>query len=222
VARTYRQHCSLAHALDLVGDRWTLLITRELLGGPRRYVDLASGLVSAPSNLLSDRLRQMEDRGLVGRRALDPPAQSVVVYELTDLGAGLAEPLAALSRWGMQTMPPREDRPFQSHWLVVALHARFDASAAHGVTEAYEFRIDGDDTVHFAVTDGEGVAGVGPAPFEPAVVVTADPDTFLELSAGAIPPLEAIGRGAVLEGDDAAFERMGRILPVQPLAAAAA
>ena len=222
MARTYHQHCSLAHALDLVGDRWTLLIARELLSGPRRYVDLASGLVSAPSNLLSDRLRQMEERGLVSRRALDAPAQSVVVYELTELGAGLAEPLAALSRWGMQTMPPREDRTFQSHWLVVALHARFDPSAAHGVTEAYEFRIDGDDTVHFAVTDGEGTAGVGPAPFEPAVVITAAPDTFLELSAGAIAPLEAIGRGAVLEGDDVAFERMGRILPVKPPLEAAA
>jgi DNA-binding HxlR family transcriptional regulator len=216
MAKSYRQHCSLAHALDLVGERWTLLIVRELLAGPRRYGDLASGLVSVPSNLLAGRLKQMEDQGLVRRRALDPPAHAVVVYELTELGAGLGDALAALSRWGMETMPAvRGDREFQSHWLVVALRARFDPTAAHGLTEAYEFRIDGDDAVHFAVTDGAGVAGVGPAPVEPAVIISADADTFLELSAGEITPPAAIGRGATFEGEDAAFERMGAVLPVR-------
>src|SRR2546422_10714284 len=83
MAHAYDQHCGLAHALDLVGERWTLLIVRELLAGPRRYTDLAAGLVSVPSNVLATRLREMESRGLVCRRTLPAPAASVVVYELT-------------------------------------------------------------------------------------------------------------------------------------------
>jgi DNA-binding HxlR family transcriptional regulator len=212
MARTYQQHCSLAHALDLVGERWTLLVVRELLAGPRRYGDLAAGLVTVPTNLLASRLKQLEDSGLVRRRSLDPPAQSVVVYELTELGADLGEPLAALSRWGMKTMPPREDRSFQSHWLLVALRARFDRAAAAGVTESYEFRIEDDDTIHFTVTDGEGVAGVGPLQ-DPAVVVEADADTFLDLSGGTITAEQAIARGARIEAEPGALERLGAILP---------
>jgi DNA-binding HxlR family transcriptional regulator len=222
MTKTYSQHCSLAHALDVVGERWTLLIVRELLAGPRRYGDLAAGLVSVPTNLLADRLRQMEERGLVRRRPLDPPAQAIVVYELTDLGAGLGDALAELSRWGMRTMPPRGEKAFQSHWLLVALRARFDTEAARGVTEAYEFRVEGDDTVHFAITDGAGVAGVGPAPFEPAVVIAADPDTFLALSEGEITPAEARRRGATLDGRPEAFARLGSILPAREREGAAA
>jgi DNA-binding HxlR family transcriptional regulator len=215
VAKSYRQHCSVAHALDLVGERWTLLIVRELVAGPRRYGDLASGLVTVPSNLLAARLKQMEEQGLIRRRALAPPAQAVVVYELTELGASLGESLAALARWGMQTIPAeRGDRHFRSHWLVVALRARFQPRAADGLTEAYEFRIEGDDTVNFVITDGEGVAGVGPVA-DPAVVIEADADTFLALTEGRITPAQAIARGARMEGRAEAFERLGSILPVK-------
>jgi DNA-binding HxlR family transcriptional regulator len=213
MARPYHQHCSLAHALDLVGERWTLLIVRELLAGPRRYSDLAAGLVTVPTNLLASRLKQLESSGLVRQRRMDPPANGVVVYELTDLGEGLAAPVVELARWGMRTLPTtREGRPFQSHWLVVALQARFEPAAAIGIDESYEFRIDGDDTLHFSVSGGEGIAGVGPAS-DPAVVVAADADTFLELSAGAITPRDAIERGARIEGSRRAIERMGAVLP---------
>lgn len=224
MARTYDQHCSLAHALDLVGERWTLLIVRELLAGPRRYGDLAAGLVTVPTNLLASRLKQMEERGLVRRRSLDPPAASVVVYELTDLGAGLGATMAELSRWGMRTFPAtRDGRPFQSHWLIVALNARFEPGAAEGVDEAYEFRIEGDDTVHVVVAGGKGTAGVGPAPAEPAVVISAGADTFLELTSGAITPAKALRRGAVIEGEPAALARLGAILPPRgPVEAVAA
>jgi DNA-binding HxlR family transcriptional regulator len=212
VGRSYNQHCALAHAMDLVGERWTLLIVRELLAGPRRYTDLAAGLVTVPTNLLSDRLKRMESDGVVQRRPLPPPADSVTVYELTELGRGLAEPLAALTRWGLRTLPAaREERTFRPHWLVLGLRAHFDPAAAAGVREAYEFRI-GDDVVHFEVDDGDGTPGLGPAT-EPTVVVEADADTFLALATGAIEPPEAIERGARIEGDPAALKRMGAILP---------
>src|SRR4051812_22612336 len=126
MARLYDQQCALAHALDSVGERWTLLIVRDLLAGPRRYTDLADGLVNVPSNLLADRLKQMEAGGLVERKRLPAPADSVVVYELTELGQGLGSSLVELARWGMRTLPPtRDDRPFRTHWLVLALQARF-------------------------------------------------------------------------------------------------
>lgn len=213
MARPYDQHCSLAHALDLVGERWTLLIVRELLAGPRRYGDLASGLVTVPTNVLASRLKQLEEHGVIRQRRLDPPAQAVTVYELTELGEGLAKPLAELARWGMRTLPAaREGRPFQSHWLIPALTARFDPQAAADIDEAYEFRIDGDDTLHFEISNGEGSARVGAAT-DPAVVIAADADTFLELSGGAITAAEAAKRGARIEGEPAAIERLRSVLP---------
>jgi DNA-binding HxlR family transcriptional regulator len=213
MTRLYKQHCALAHALDLVGERWTLLIVRELLAGPLRYSDLMDGLVTAPTNLLAKRLKEMASIGLVTQRRLPRPANSVTVYELTDLGANLGASVVELARWGMRTLPAtREGRSFQSHWLVLALEARFEPRAAAGVTESYEFRIDEDDLVHFKVSGGDGVAHIGAAS-SPAVVITADADTFLELTAETITPLEAIGRGARIEGEPAAILRMRSILP---------
>jgi DNA-binding HxlR family transcriptional regulator len=221
MARVYNQHCGLAHALDLVGDRWTLLLVRELLAGPRRYTDLADGLVTVPTNLLADRLRQMEANGLIRHRRLAPPADSVAVYELTERGEGLVAPLVELTRWGMETLPPgRGERAFRAHWLVLALRARFVAEAARGLTEAYEYRV-GDEVLHLAIEDGEPSAGLGPAE-DPAVVVAADTDTFVALVDGAITPEEALRRGASIEGDPAALARMGAILPPRRPAGAAA
>lgn len=218
MARTYNQHCGLAHALDLTGERWTLLIVRELMAGPRRYTDLADGLVTVPTNLLASRLKQMEAGGLVRRRQLPAPASSVAVYELTEMGESLGPAVVALARWGMQTLPPTpEGRPFRAHWLVLALQARFEPDTARGVSESYEFRIDHDDVVHFEVRDGEGTAGMGAAT-DPAVVISADADTFLALTAGAMPPEEAIARGARIVGKPAALARMRQILPTRALA----
>src|ERR1700682_4490884 len=130
MTRAYNQHCARAHTLDLVGERWTLLIVRELLVGPRRYADLLAGLVTVPTNVLSARLRHMTQNGWVQQRRVPRPAHRVVVYELTELGASLNQAVVQLTRWGMQSMPlPRSDRPFQAHWLILALQARFQPSA---------------------------------------------------------------------------------------------
>jgi DNA-binding HxlR family transcriptional regulator len=217
MGRAYEQHCSLAHALDLVGERWTLLIVRELLVGPRRYTDLAGGLVSIPTNVLAARLRELEGNGLVARRRLPAPASSVWVYELTEAGASLADAITELARWGMRTLPARtEGRPFRAHWLVLALGARFDPAAAVGVSESYELVVEGEGAVCFEVDDGRGSARVGRAQ-DPAVRITADADTLVALAAGEDVAAETLAAGArvQIEGDGAALERMRRILPAR-------
>jgi len=219
VARSYAQHCGLARALDFVGERWTLLIVRELMAGPRRYTDLADGLMTIPSNLLATRLREMEANGLIARRRLPAPASSVVVYELTDDGESLSTAVIELARWGMRTLPVTTGgRPLRAHWLVLALHARFDPRAAAGVSESYELQLDGEEPVSFEVTAGDGHARMGPAA-DPAVRIAGDADTLVALTAGTISGLEAVHRGARIEGDPAALERMRRILPGGPIAA---
>lgn len=212
MARTYAQHCALAHALDQVGERWTLLIVRELMVGPRRYTDLADGLVTVPTNLLATRLKEMESNGLIRRRHLAAPAQSVAVYELTASGESLGTSVTELTRWGMRTLPPeREGRSFRAHWLVLALRARFEPAAAVGLTESYELNVDG-ESVCFDLVDGVGTARLG-SPSAPAVVVVADADTLLALTGGAISASEAFSRGARIEGAVAAIKRMQRVLP---------
>jgi DNA-binding HxlR family transcriptional regulator len=215
MARTYSQHCSLAHALDLVGERWTLLIVRELLAGPRRYTELREGLVSIPTNVLAARLREMEGNGLVRRRQLDAPAASVSVYELTDEGESLADAVTELARWGMRTLPAStQGRPFRGHWLTLALRASFEPAAAVGVSESYEFDVEGDCIVHFEVLDGDGHARIGPAT-DPAVRIAGDAETLLALTAGGVEGADALTDAAHMrvEGDSAALERMRRILP---------
>src|SRR5689334_24950673 len=103
--RTYNQYCGLAYALDIVGERWTLLIVRELVAGPRRFKDLLEGLPGVSTNLLAERLKGMEQQGLIRRRRLAPPAGSAV-YELTAIGQALEPMLIELGRWGSQFVPP--------------------------------------------------------------------------------------------------------------------
>jgi DNA-binding HxlR family transcriptional regulator len=220
MARSYGQHCALAHALDVIGERWTLLIVRDLLAGPRRYSDLVDGLVTVPTNLLASRLKDMEANGLVHRRRLPAPADSVVVYELTEAGQSLGAAAEELARWGMRTLPATtEGRPFRAHWLVLALRARFDAQAAEGIDESYELAIDGDNAVH--IDTGTGEAKLGPAP-DPAVRIAADAETLAALTGGAITSEEATHRGARIEGDADAVERMRAVLPPRSIQEVAA
>src|SRR5574338_1433207 len=102
--KSYNQFCGLAYALDVIGERWTLLIIRELFAGPRRFTDLMGGLPGISTNLLTDRLRDLEQRGLIIKRTLPPPAASTV-YELTRLGRGLENTLLAMGKWGSQFVP---------------------------------------------------------------------------------------------------------------------
>lgn len=121
--RRYGQYCGLARALDRVGQRWTLLIVRELLLGPKRFTDLQKGLPGVATNLLTDRLRQLGEDGLVGQRELPPPSSSTV-YELTDAGESLRPVVEALIRWGGRWMVTGAgDDAFRGGWLALALEA---------------------------------------------------------------------------------------------------
>ena len=109
MAKRFDQYCPMAHALSLVGERWALLVVRELLKGPKRYTDLAAGLPGIGTNILATRLRELEAGGVVRKRKLPPPAASTV-YELTEYGAGLEEVIHALARWGARSLGPAAAR----------------------------------------------------------------------------------------------------------------
>src|SRR5947208_14161599 len=160
--RKFDQYCPVAHALALVGDRWSLLIVRELLHGPKRYTDLTNGLPGIGTNILAARLRDLEESGVVQKRTLPPPAASTV-YELTEYGAGLKEALYALARWGARTIgPPGPDDELYPEWGVNALPAPFDANAVRGLTETYVLVVDG-DVFTARVVDGSLEATTGAA-----------------------------------------------------------
>jgi DNA-binding HxlR family transcriptional regulator len=149
--RTYGERCAAARALDLVGERWALLVVRELLLGPKRFTDLRAGLPNAKPSVLSQRLREFEEGGVVRRRKLGPPT-GTWVYELTDFGHELEPVVIALGRWGRRLpMPAGAARGIDS--LVLALKWRFDPHAAGGLEGTYELHLN-DDCFGIEIADG--------------------------------------------------------------------
>jgi DNA-binding HxlR family transcriptional regulator len=138
--RSYGQFCAIASALDTIGDRWTLLIIRELLTGPKRYSDLLDGLPGIPTDMLAARLRRLGDEGLVERDVLPPPAASRV-YALTESGLSLEPVVAALARWGMGRLPSKQRGEFRVHWLKVGLRSLFVPSAAKRLDLTVDFHL---------------------------------------------------------------------------------
>jgi DNA-binding HxlR family transcriptional regulator len=206
MTRTYHQHCAVARALDLVGERWTLLVIRELLLGPRRYRDLLAGLPGIGTNLLAARLRELGSAGIVHRRVLPPPAGSTV-YELTELGAGLRPALLELGRWGAHLLAePRPMDELRAGWYVVSMLATARTELAEGVDRTYELRVDGDV---FRVRLRGGAVDAGPpGPDDPDLTVTTALESFLALLAGELDPSEALDRDLVeLEGDPQELHR---------------
>ena len=205
--RSYNQFCALARTLDVLGERWTLLLVRELMLGPRRFSDLLAGLPGIAPNLLTDRLRALEAEGVIQRTTLPPPAGSRV-YELTERGWRLEPALLALARWGMEPMaPPREGEERQPGWYAVALQAAFRPAQARGVEENYEFVVDG-TTFHLRVQDGACDALYGPAPTR-AFVLRCTLDDFLAITARGKNPTPQ-----QLEGSRGAFKRFRRAFPL--------
>lgn len=172
MAKRYEQYCPMAHALDLVGDRWALLVIRELMHGPKRYTDLVERLPGIGTNILATRLRDLERHGLVGRRTLPPPAASKV-YELTDYGQALRPAMRELALWGARSLgPPTNESEFFPGWLSNALDAVLAPLAPAG---RYEFRI-GEELV--SLVDGEIIDG---SIDDADVVVTGEPLGFYEM-----------------------------------------
>jgi len=209
--RTYNQYCGVARAMDVVGERWTLLIVRELLTGPKRFKDLLEGLPGIGTNLLTARLKDLEGYGVVRRATLPPPAASRV-YELTELGRSLEPVVMGLARWGLTFLgASREEDDRQPAWAMVALKSVLKPEATGETRESYEFRVD-DEVFHVWIADGETEVRQGSAA-DPALVVRSDTQTFLAVAAGRIEPTEAVASGAIgTEGDRAARERCMKML----------
>ncbi len=209
--RSYNQYCAVARALDIVGERWTLLLVRELLMGPKRFKDLLEGLPGIGTNLLTARLKDLERYGLVQRATLPPPAGSKV-YELTELGRLLEPVLAALGRWGLEFLDtPNQEDDFRPAWAMVAMHYALKPEAASGLQETYEFHID-EEAFHLRVKDGEVEALQGPA-VEPDLVVRGGTQAFLALATGQVEPEEALDSGEIrIEGDQETLARCVEVL----------
>jgi DNA-binding HxlR family transcriptional regulator/putative sterol carrier protein len=217
--RTYGDGCAIARGLDLVGERWALLVIRELLLGPKRYTDLRSGLPNASPNVLSQRLGELERAGVIRRRKLPPPAGSRV-YELTDWGRELEGTVISLGHWAARSPSGLPiDAPVGADSMILALRSRFDPGAAPGLRAAYELRL-GEDRFWLEIADDEIQAARGGAGQADATIDT-DPDTLAAVLWGG-QPLRAAQRSGkmTIEGDKTAAERFMRLFPMpEPTAA---
>ncbi|WP_435970697.1 winged helix-turn-helix transcriptional regulator [Streptomyces sp. Qhu_M48] len=198
--RSYDQHCAAARALDLVGDRWTLLVVRELLAGPRRYTDLHADLPGVSTDMLAGRLKDMEGAELVTRRRLPPPA-SASVYELTPRGRDLLPVLRALAAWGASDLgEPRPTDAVRAHWYAIPLLGPL-AERGAGIVQVtldegeFHVRIGEDGSLSY----GDGVYGAGTGE-EPDARLRTDAATCRALAGGETTLAEAIESGrAVLD-----------------------
>jgi len=204
MAKHYEQYCPIAHALDLVGDRWALLVVRELVHGPKRYTDLAEHLTGIGTNVLAARLRDLEAAGVVAKRTLPPPAASRV-YELTDYGQALRPALRELALWGARSLgpPTAEDELFPG-WLVNALDIVLAPVVPSG---RFEFHV-GDEVA--SIVDGEARSG---STEKPDVVIEGDPDGVYHLL------IERRAEGVEVRGDRRLLDQLLDAVP-QPLEAA--
>jgi DNA-binding HxlR family transcriptional regulator len=209
--RTYDQECGLAHALDIVGERWTLLIVRQLLARPRRYHELLEALPGIGTNLLADRLSFLADAGLI-----EPiqPGRRTAGYALTPLGHTLREPILGLARFGLRVAagrPRNPDAVARPDWAALAIEAMIDPARATDRDEIYQFDIDG-ERFHVEVRDARPTVRPGAANL-PTVVVRTDAETFFELGMRRLDPIESLVSGAVqVDGAAAAVPRCLRLL----------
>ena len=210
--RTYGDGCSSAHALDLIGERWSLLIVRDLLFGPKRFSDLHAGLPHSSPNVLTQRLRELEESGIVRRRRLSPPA-SANVYELTDWGAQLEPILMGLQRWGAASPLLPHDVVVGCDAAMLALKNTFDPVAATGVRMVAEIRFAA-ETFRVAIADGEIDIARGPAS-RPEITIETDPRTLEELVFAGVRVDAAERAGALkVEGDRSKLDRLLGLFPV--------
>jgi DNA-binding HxlR family transcriptional regulator len=204
--KSYKQYCPIAHALDLVGERWALLVVRELLfHGPLRYSDLHERLPGCGTNILATRLKDLEAHGIIRKHRLPPPAASTV-YELTDYGRGLRRTVQELARWGVRSLgPPSADDSFDPGWLLSAL-VTITGPLTSLPAASVEFRV-GEELAGLA----EGVAREGPIADADAVVET-DPIGFYHLF------VDADLDGVAIQGSREAVEQLVAAAGLAPAA----
>ena len=210
--RTYDEACGIARALDVVGERWALLVVRELVLGPKRFTDLQSGLRRVSPDVLSQRLRELEAAGVVARRTLAPPAASRV-YELTARGRALEPVLQALGRWGSRVPMPSGDAELGVDAAMVALPTLFDAGRAGDLEAAVQLRIDGEP---FAATVGDGAFALARGELAgPGATIATTPGTLAAVLWHDLPLADAVRDGrAVVDGDRRLARRFLRLFPL--------
>jgi DNA-binding HxlR family transcriptional regulator len=212
--RTYGDLCGIARALDVVGERWALLVVRELVLGPKRFTDLRAGLPNVGPDVLAQRLRELEAAGVLQRRTLAPPAGSRV-YELTERGRQLEPVLLELGRWGTLAPVPAGDPPLGIDSTMIALRTLFDAREAGEVSGAYELRL-GDQVFRAEVGGGELELVRGDAP-DARATISSDPMTLAAVLWQGYSPADAERAGDLrVEGDRRAAARFLSLFPLPP------
>jgi DNA-binding HxlR family transcriptional regulator len=198
--KSYGQLCSVAKALDVLGDRWTLLILRELLiQGPCRYTDLANGLPGIASNLLADRLRSLETSGLVWREAAPPPV-ATTLYHLTERGRAAEPVVVALARWGTPLIADAApDDAIRAHWVPFSAAAFLRDRDPGGAPVTAQLHTPlGSSIIEITA---EGVHSRAGTAENPDITLDGMPQLILRLLAGELSVAEAEERGLVLRGD---------------------
>jgi len=198
MVKRYEQYCPMAHALDLVGDRWALLVIRELMHGPKRYTDLVDHLPGIGTNILAARLRDLERNGVVTRRTLPPPAASKV-YELSEYGRELRPAMHELAMWGARSLgPPTDEDELFEGWLSNAMDIALAPLAPSG---RFEFRAGLEIA---SLVDGEVVDG----PIaDPDVLVEGDPEGIYSLF------VDRCLDGVTIQGDQALLDALLEAAP---------
>jgi DNA-binding HxlR family transcriptional regulator len=216
--RKYDEGCAISHALDLIGERWALLVVRELFLGPKRFTDLRVGIPGASPDVLANRLRELKDAGVVRHQKLPPPAGSQV-YELTDWGAELEPVLTHLGRWGSRSPSMRHDARGSIDSLVLSLRSLFDPKAASGLSAKITLRVEG-RSFHVEIVDDE-LHLAGGAADHPAATLDTDRQALVALLYGDHSLDDALRTGeATVTGATAVVAQFLRLFPLPEPAAA--
>lgn len=210
--RSYGQFCGFARAVEIIGERWALLLVRDLLVGPKRFGELQRGLPKIPTNILTSRLKELEAAGIVQRRAAPQPGGGVL-YELTSRGEELEPAVLAIGRWGAKMLDaPRPDEIITNDSMIMALRTTFQPQAAAGVHASYELRM-GPLVIHARIADGNLVAGAGPLPDADLVIETGP--ALKAVMAREIMASDALAQGLVhITGDPALFDRFAEMFRI--------
>jgi DNA-binding HxlR family transcriptional regulator len=212
--RSYGDRCGIARALDVVGERWALMVVRELLLGPKRFTDIRSGLPHVSPDVLAQRLRDLEQADIINHPRLPPPF-AAKVYELTERGRALEPVLLALGRWGGAHAPePSDEMCMSLDACIVSLRTLFDPARAGDFAARVELRL-GYEHFRVTVADGRLEAERGELPDADAAIEADDPDTLLEVLRGHRSLADALGAGALrVVGDKRTARRFTELFPL--------
>lgn len=216
--KTYGQLCPLARSLDVLGDRWTLLLIREFLLGPKRFKQLLATMPAMGTNRLSERLAMLVEHGII-QQTMQGTSPATPAYELTELGEQLRKPLISLGFWGLSLPVDERIDPssLRAELIALGLTGSSDATASAGLRESYEFHV-GTEIFHVQVDNGTLLARSGPSTEPVDVKIQCDMETFIALVQGEISPSRALRehRATLLQGDRPAFTRVFNILEYKP------